>query len=507
MELIQLRDTDDVAIANTDLPAGREASSGSRTVTTRQDVPRGHKVAVRPVPAGAAVHRYGQVIGFAGRNIAAGEHVHLHNLEYREFDRAYEFSVDAREEEILPVERQATFQGYRRSDGRVGTRNYLGVLTSVNCSATAAKHIARQMQFSGVLDDFPHVDGVVALTHGTGCGMAPDGEGIGVLRRVMRGYLSHPNFAGFLVLGLGCEDNQIVKLTGEAVLRPDLPVVSATIQELGGTAKTVREGVARLTDMLPDANRARRETTPASELILGTNCGGSDSYSGLTANPALGAAVDLLVRHGGTGIVGETPEIYGTEHLLVRRAANREVGEKLLRRIDWWKDYTAKNGGSMDNNPSPGNKAGGLTTILEKSLGAVAKGGTTTLREVVEYAESVTSKGFVFMDTPGYDPVSVTGIVAGGANIVCFTTGRGSAFGCKPVPSLKLATNTPLYEHMSEDMDINCGGIVDGGQTVEAVGREIFERVLRVASGEATKSEALDYGDEEFVPWHLGTVM
>ncbi|GGI80950.1 galactarate dehydratase [Saccharopolyspora subtropica] len=505
--LIHLRDEDDVAIAGADLSAGTEARVGTAAVVLRGDVPRGHKVAVHDIAAGSEVRRYGQVIGFAGRDIAGGEHVHLHNLEYREFERAYEFSVDAQPEHLLPEDQRATFEGYVRSDGKVGTRNYLGVLTSVNCSATAAKLIAQQMRFSGVLDDFPNVDGVVALTHGTGCGMAPDGEGIDVLRRVMRGYLTHPNFAGFLVLGLGCEDNQIVRITQDVDLREDLPITTATIQELGGTTRTVREGVARLTELLPDVDAARRSTVPASKLVLGTNCGGSDSYSGITANPALGAAVDRLVAHGGTGIVGETPEIYGAEHMLVRRAASREVGEKLLAKIAWWQDYTARNGGSMDNNPSPGNKAGGLTTILEKSLGAVAKGGTTALRDVVDYAAPITSRGFVFMDTPGYDPVSVTGIVAGGANVVCFTTGRGSAFGCAPVPSLKLATNTPLYEHMSEDMDVNCGRIIDGETTVEALGEEIFQQILRVASGEHTKSEDLGYGEEEFVPWHIGTVM
>ncbi|GAA4877339.1 altronate dehydratase family protein [Saccharopolyspora cebuensis] len=505
--LIHLRAVDDVAIAGTDLSAGTDVAVAGTSVVLRDDVPRGHKVAVHPIAAGAEVRRYGQVIGFGGRDIAPGEHVHLHNLEYREFERRYEFSVDAAPQQLVPEAQRRTFEGYVRSDGKVGTRNYLGVLTSVNCSATAAKLIAQQMRFSGVLDDFPNVDGVVALTHGTGCGMAPDGEGIDTLRRVMRGYLTHPNFAGFLVLGLGCEDNQIVKLTEDVALREGLPITTATIQELGGTTKTVREGVGRLTELLPEVDAVRRTTVPASELILGTNCGGSDSYSGITANPALGAAVDLLAAQGGTGIVGETPEIYGTEHMLVRRAATREVGEKLLAKIDWWRDYTAKNGGSMDNNPSPGNKAGGLTTILEKSLGAVAKGGTTTLTDVVDYGAPVTTPGFVFMDTPGYDPVSVTGIVAGGANVVCFTTGRGSAFGCSPVPSLKLATNTPLYQHMSEDMDINCGGVIDGEISVEALGEQIFDHVLRVASGEHTQSEDLGYGEEEFVPWHIGTVM
>ncbi|HEY4461444.1 MAG TPA: altronate dehydratase family protein, partial [Streptosporangiaceae bacterium] len=472
-----------------------------------QDIPRGHKVALAGIAAGDPVLRYGQIIGFAAADIAAGDHVHVHNVEYREFERAYDFPGTVTAAEILAEAEQATFEGYARSDGKAGTRNYLGVLTSVNCSATAGRQIAGRMRYSGILDGYEHVDGVVALTHGLGCGMAPRGEGMDVLRRVMRGYLAHPNFAGFLILGLGCEDNQIKALTAGLDLRPGLPVAAMTIQEIGGTKKTVEAGIGRLSEMLPDADRARRTTMPVSRLVLGTNCGGSDAYSGLTANPALGNAVDRLVHQGGTGVLGETPEIYGAEHLLVRRAVTEAVGRKLLAQIEWWRRYTGKHGGSMDNNPSPGNKDGGLTTILEKSLGAVAKGGTSPLTDVVDYAAPVTNKGFVFMDTPGYDPVSVTGIVAGGANVVCFTTGRGSAFGCAPVPSIKIASNTPLYEHMSDDMDINAGGIVDGTTTVEELGAVIFDTVRAVASGTQTRSEALGYGEEEFAPWHIGTVM
>jgi altronate hydrolase len=504
---IRLQPADDVAITTGDVAAGTPLDVGGQQILLRGDIPRGHKLAVRDIGAGDPVRRYGQVIGYAQAGIAAGEHVHLHNLEYREFERAYEFCSDAVPQSVLPESAQATFQGYVRSDGSVGTRNFLGILTTVNCSATAARQIANRMRYSGILDDYENVDGMVALTHGLGCGMAPSGEGIDVLRRVMRGYLAHPNFAGFLILGLGCEDNQVKALTDGLQLRADLQVSTGTIQEIGGTKKTVAAGIERLTAMLPAADKASRETVPASRLVLGTNCGGSDSYSGLTANPALGNAVDRLVAQGGTGIVGETPEIYGAEHLLTRRAATEAVGRKLLQRIAWWHEYTQKNGASMDANPSPGNKAGGITTILEKSLGAVAKGGTSTLADVVEYAEPVTSKGFVFMDTPGYDPVSVTGIVAGGANVVCFTTGRGSAFGCAPVPSIKIATSTALYEHMNDDMDINAGRIVDGTETVEDVGAEIFRTILAVASGEETKSESMDYGEEEFVPWHIGTVM
>jgi altronate hydrolase len=352
------------------------------------------------------------------------------------------------------------------------------------------------------------VDGVVALTHTTGCGMAGDGsEEYAVLRRTLTGYARHPNFAGFLIIGLGCEVNQVASLVEEWDVPAGKPVVPMTIQELGGTRRTIAEGVARIRDMLPAANAVRREPVPASRLVLAMECGGSDGYSGITANPALGAAADLLIRHGGTAVFGETPEIYGAEHLLARRAATPEVGRKLIERIKWWEDYTSRHGGSMDNNPSPGNKAGGLTTILEKSLGAAAKGGTTNLTEVVEFAQPVTGPGLVFMDTPGYDPVNATGLVAGGAHVLCFTTGRGSVFGCKPTPSLKLATNTPLYEKMTDDMDINCGLVADGGCDVAEMGRRVFELVLATASGRRSRSEELGFGDEEFVPWQLGAVM
>ena len=504
---IRLQADDDVAITTSDVAAGTPVDVGGELVAARDEVPRGHKLAARDLAAGAPVHRYGQVIGFTKGPVAAGEHVHLHNLEYREFERAYEFAVGAHPEPVLAEADQDTFAGYVRADGSVGTRNFLGILTTVNCSATAARQIANRMRYSGILDDFEHVDGVVALTHGLGCGMDPSGEGIEVLRRVMRGYLTHPNFAGFLLLGLGCEDNQVKALTHGVELRPDLQLSTGTIQEIGGTKKTVAAGMERLTAMLPVADQARRVAVPTSRIVLGTNCGGSDSYSGLTANPALGNAVDRLVRQGGTGIVGETPEIYGAEHLLTRRAVTEAVGRKLLDRIDWWREYTARNGATMDANPSPGNKAGGITTILEKSLGAVAKAGSSPLTGVYGFAEPVREPGLAFMDTPGYDPVSVTGMVAGGANVVCFTTGRGSVFGCKPVPSLKLATNSDVFRRMPDDMDLDCGTVVEQGESLERAGARIFDRIVEVASGRRTASEELGFGDEEFVPWQLGAVM
>jgi altronate hydrolase len=420
-----------------------------------------------------------------------------------QFERDYAFSSSLKETAF--EKEPATFLGIKRADGRVATRNYIGILTSVNCSATVARMVARH--FEGRLDEYPNVDGVVALTHKTGCGMAGDGEGMDLLRRTMTGYAQHPNFFAVLNIGLGCEANQINFWLDAAKLKLSDRLQAFTIQEKGGTTKSVRDGIARIKELLPEANRVKREPVPASHLILGLECGGSDGYSGISANPALGAAADLLVRHGGTAILSETPEIYGAEHLLTRRAVSREVGEKLLARIRWWEDYTARNRMEMNNNPSPGNKAGGLTTILEKSLGAAAKGGTTNLVAVYEFAEKVTAKGLVFMDTPGYDPVSVTGHVAGGANVVCFTTGRGSVYGCKPAPSLKLATHSPLYRRMEEDMDVNCGTVVDGTESVEQAGERIFRLVLATASGQKSKSELLGFGEDEFAPWVVGATM
>jgi altronate hydrolase len=457
------------------------------------------------------VRRYNQIIGFATREIRPGEHVHLHNLgigaEHGAFERDYAFCADVRPTAMVAT--PATFKGIVRADGRVATRNYIAILSSVNCSATVSRAIAdrfRRDLFPDELAPYPNVDGVIALTHGTGCGMDM-GEGMAVLRRTMAGYARHPNVAAAIFVGLGCEANQITSLFGAEHLRDGERVASYNMQDVGGTAKAIERGVALVREMLPAANRVQRQDVPASHLMLGLQCGGSDGYSGITANPALGNAVDRLVAHGGTAILSETPEIYGAEHLLTRRAVSREVGEKLIARIKWWEDYTARNHGEMNNNPSPGNKAGGLTTILEKSLGAVAKGGTTNLVDVYEYAQPVDKHGFVYMDTPGYDPVSATGQVAGGANMIVFTTGRGSAYGCAPSPSLKLATNSELWQRQEEDIDLNCGEIADGAATIDELGTRLFDLILQTASGSTTKSERFGYGQSEFVPWQLGAVM
>ncbi len=503
---IRIHPADNVVIARRQLLGGTELPEEGVTVSGL--VPPGHKIATRAIAAGEAVRRYNQVIGTATAAIAPGQHVHVHNLAFSDFARTHE--PGAGTSPTAYAAQPATFEGIVRDDGRVATRNYIGVLTSVNCSATAARAIADQFRrdiHPEALADFPNVDGVVALTHGMGCATDSEGEELEVLRRTLGGYARHPNFAAVLVVGLGCETNQIQGLVAQEGLQEGANLVTFSIQDSGGTAKTVAKGIELIRRMLPHANRIQRQPVLASHITVGLQCGGSDGYSGISANPALGAAVDRLVRHGGTAILSETPEIYGGEHLLTRRAVSHDVANKLLARIAWWEQYTARNGMKMDNNPSAGNKAGGLSTILEKSLGAIAKSGTTNLVDVYRYAERISARGFVYMDTPGYDPVSATGQVAGGANLICFTTGRGSAYGCAPSPSLKLSTNTALWLKQQDDIDIDCGSIVEGLETVDEAGERIFRLMLDTASGRTTKSEQHGYGQNEFVPWQLGAVM
>ena len=500
---IRLHPDDNVIIALKDLVIGDPVPGLDAPLL--QSVPRGHKIAMQPIATGSCVVRYGQIIGVATCDITAGNHVHVHNLGMGAHDQDYAFSTDLRP---LPhVDGPRTFMGFHRADGGVGTRNYLGILTSVNCSGSVARFIAEACDRDGWLADFPNIDGVVPIVHGTGCGMSSKDEGYDTLFRTLQGYARNPNFGGILLVGLGCEVLQIPDLIGAGRMRADGNFRYMTIQQTGGTRRTIDRGIAVLKEMAVVANAISRSSAGLQHLMVGMQCGGSDGYSGITANPALGHASDLLVAHGGTTILSETPEIYGAEHLLTRRAVSPEVGAKIVERIRWWEEYTSRNGGEMDNNPSPGNKKGGLTTILEKSLGAVAKGGTAPLTQVYKFAEPITEHGFVYMDSPGYDPCSVTGQIASGANLIAFTTGRGSVSGYKPTPCIKLATNTEMYDRMAEDMDINCGDIITDGVSLEAKGREIFELFLRIASGEETKSEALGFGGAEFVPWQMGAVM
>ncbi|PHS78732.1 MAG: galactonate dehydratase [Rhodospirillaceae bacterium] len=501
---IRLNGADNVVVAAMDMTAGVKIEDAS--VTVNGDVPRGHKIATASIASGEAVRKYDQIIGFATMDIQPGDHVHSHNLKFGEFERDYAFGEGAEPTQMVPESERATFQGYVREDGGIGTRNYVGILASVNCSNSVSQLIAQTFS-AEVMAEFPNVDGVVALPHQTGCCIPLDGDTHSNLERTLVGHARHPNFSAVLLVGLGCEVAQIDLMLERYGLEKGDRLQTLVIQDNGGTSATVAAGIEHVRAMVKRANQAQRETRPASDLIVALECGGSDAYSGITANPALGFAVDTLVRHGGTAILAETPEIYGAEHLLTRRAVSREVGEKLISLIDWWKQHTAANNAVMDNNPTPGNKKGGLTTILEKSLGAAAKGGTTALVDVYRYAEPVTAKGFVFMDSPGYDPASITGMVSGGANVTCFTTGRGSVYGGKPVPSIKLATNTPMFERMSDDMDINCGGVVDGNLTTEELGLQIFQVILDTASGSKSHSERHGIGGLEFCPWQVGVVM
>lgn len=501
---LKLHPNDNVAIARSAIVRGTVLGEYGELMVSA-DVPAAHKVALTTVANGAPVLRYGQVIGFATRRIERGEHVHTHNLAMGTFERDHAFGVDARI--AMPAQRPATFQGFVRADGRVATRNYIGVVSTVNCSATVTKLVVEHFSKGDALKAFPNVDGVVPITHSFGCCIEHNGDGVQQLRRTLGGFVKHANFAGVVVIGLGCEANQMGAMFLSEGIEAGKLVAPLVIQEQGGTRKTVDAAIAAIEAMLPTANQCRRETVSASQLTVALQCGGSDGYSGITANPALGVAVDLLVAQGGTAILSETPEIYGAEHLLTRRAVSPEVGQGIVDLIKWWEKYADREKGSIDNNPTPGNKAGGLTTILEKSLGAVAKSGSTALMGVYRYAEPIKARGLVFMDAPGYDPMGATGQIASGANLVAFTTGRGSCFGAKPSPSIKLATNTKMYLRMKDDMDINCGDVMDGSATLESKGQEIFELMLRVASGEPSKSEELGVGNEETVPWMIGAQM
>lgn len=500
MNILRLSSQDDVAIALTTLAPGQD--TGLDGIVAREIIPSGHKIALSNLTAGQDIRKYGVSIGLASQAILAGTHVHEHNLAFSATTRDASHKTDVRLQAPMLTR---NFEGYHRGNGQIGTRNYVGVLTSVNCSATVARRIASTFH-EDRMAEYDHVDGVSAFTHATGCGTAYSGDGVENLQRTVAGYANHANFHSVVIIGLGCEVNQIDRLIAEMGLERSDRLKTFTIQDVGGTAKAIDYGRSLVGELVEEANIARRAPAPVSAITLGLQCGGSDGWSGVTANPALGVASDLLVAHGGTAILSETPEIYGAENLLLRRAAWPEVAKALISRLDWWEDYVARNNASLDNNPSPGNKKGGLTTILEKSLGAVAKSGSSPLMGVFRYAQAIDTKGFVFMDSPGYDPCSATGQIAAGANLIAFTTGRGSVFGSKPAPCIKLASNAALAAHMDGDIDVDCSPVLSG-ESVAGAGARVFEELLAVASGKQSKSEALGLGDEEFVPWQVGAYM
>ncbi|MBP6901360.1 MAG: altronate dehydratase [Burkholderiaceae bacterium] len=505
--LIRLHPADNVLVVRRPLALGQELPEFG--LKLKAQVPAGHKIAARAIAAGERVTKYNVVIGAATRDIAAGEHVHGHNLaldpqvldDYRDPG----FGLDVKPVDFVPADQRAQFMGYVRHDGRVGTRNFIALISTVNCSATAI-HKAAAHFTPERLAAYPNVDGVVAFAQTSGCGMSSPSEHFDLLRRTIAGYATHANVAGALIVGLGCERNQVAELIASQGLADQPQIRPFVMQDSGGTRATVAAMIQAIAAMLPAANDVQRVPCGAEHLKIGLECGGSDGFSGIGANPALGAAMDLLVRHGGTAILSETPEIHGVEFMLTRRAISPQVGQKLLDRLAWWAEYTRGHNAQFNGVVGAGNQAGGLANIFEKSLGSAMKGGTTPLMEVYRYAEPITQRGFVFMDSPGYDPVATTGQIASGANLICFTTGRGSMFGSKPAPTIKLASNTPMFTRLNEDMDINCGLVIDGELDIQQMGQRIFEHILRTASGEPTKSELLGLGDHEFVPWHLGIV-
>ena len=501
--VIRLDPADNVAVAREDIAAGTEIPSEG--IKTNHDIPMGHKVATHAIAKGDPVRKYDTTIGFAGEDIVPGDWLHTHNVLMDDFQKDYRYAQDYVAAELLPPEQRATFMGYPRADGRYGTRNMIGIFITVNCAATVARKISRYFDEER-LADYPNVDGVVAFIHEQGCGMEQTGEPLDLLRRTLAGYIRHPNTAGALVCSLGCERNNLSKFMEAESLATGKMLRTVTMQQIGGTMNAVEEGKAVIREMLEEANKIERETASAEHIMIGLQCGGSDGFSGMSANPALGKTVDILVRNGGTAILSETSELYGIEHTLTSRAKSETVGRQFIDRINWWLEYNKGRDTQINGTVSPGNQAGGLANVIEKSLGGSKKGGSTGINAVYEYAYPVTEKGLVLMDTPGFDPVSATGQIAGGANMICFTTGRGSCFGSYPSPTIKLASNSTMYTRMHGDMDINCGKVIDGEKTLDEMGEEIFEKILAVASGELSKSELLGVGEEEFAPWQIGVL-
>lgn len=499
--IVRLHADDNIAVAIDDIVAGQLLPALG--IVAAQAIPRGHKIAIRAIADGDWVLRYAQAIGAAKADISVGQHVHSHNLVMADVPRSEHLPSQA----FTDKAPDASFLGYWRDDLRLaGTRNYVAVVPMVSCAVTVARRITQNIQ-QRIVQSYPGIDGAMALSHASGCAMDSNGIGLKTLQRTLAGWVGNPNFAGVLLVGLGCETNQIASFLSAHGLSVGERLQTLSIQQAGGTQAAIDQGIAQLETCLPQWSAWQRTRLNAAHLRVALQCGGSDGFSGVSANPALGCAADKLVAAGAAVILAETPEIYGAEQLLKQRAINDGVAATLQSKIDWWRDYVAREGGTLDHNPSPGNKAGGLTTILEKSLGAVAKAGVSPLQAVLEYGERNHARGLLFMDSPGYDPVSITGQIAAGANIVCFTTGRGSTYGSKPVPTLKLASNSLMAQRMSSDMDIDCGPILAGVSSHVEMGDQIFDRILALASGAASKSEQLDLGDDAFVPWQLGAVL
>jgi altronate hydrolase len=478
-----------------------------QNITLKTDIPRGHKVATKNIPRGTPVIKYGMPIGLANQDIQIGEHVHVHNISFSEFIPINDELTKPRSHALASLSpRSTTFSGYKRRNGTTGVRNYIVVMADVNCSATVAKEIA--LNFRNTLNR-SDIDGVVPVTYSGGCAHSPNTYAHEIQARTLSGWLEHPNVVAALCIGLGCETMNWKRISAHLTESDALylPIENFNITEVGGTKAAIQRGINWIRNCLEVLPKFERTMCPVSELRIGTNCGGSDAFSGMTANPALGLASDAIVNLGGTSVFAEIPECYGAETTyLFPRIKSQQHKEKLKNVLNFWNDYYSRHRVLADNNLAAGNISGGISTILEKSLGAIAKSGSSEISAVIDYGERIKESGLVLMNTPGYDPASVTGLVAGGCNMIAFTTGRGSTFGCSIAPTLKIATNSAIFEKMSDDMDINAGSILDG-KALSDVGEEIYETLLKCASGQQTKSEANRIGWEEFVPWSVGETL
>lgn len=478
-----------------------------KTVQVRGAVPPGHRFATRDISAGEFVLQFGQPIG-TSLGIRSGEQItHSNMTNDVPIVRDLPENLHTPAPDYLPVDERGTFMGYKRPDGRVGTRNYVLIVPTSMCASHEAQQISTIAEFTLYSrEKYPNVDGVVAIPHNKGCG-CQEGSTIDVMLRTLSNYADHPNVGGVILIDLGCEKTNLAQVERYLLKREksfDKPVAKIGIQDVGGTQAAIQQGLKEVEALLPKVNLTSREEVPVSELVLGVKCGGSDGFSGISANPSLGRAADMLVRSGGTVLITEVPEFCGAEHLLAYRAKDVETGRAVYRMVDWYKEYASKFGAVLNNNPSPGNIAGGLLNITIKSLGAIAKAGTTRIEGVVEYAETPTNRGVNLMQGPGYDQESTPGLVAAGATVVVFTTGRGTTIGNAIAPVIKLASNSPVFARMSQDLDLSAGGVIDGTETIDQVGKRVFERVCEVAGGLQAKAEI--HKHREFQFWAEQTV-
>lgn len=495
---------DNVAVVKKRTWTGLEVElPGGDVVCVSSAVAPGHRFAIRPIPVHDYVLQFGQPIG-TSLGIKEGDLISPENMS-NAVPTVRDLPDDLFNEPpaYIPEDKRLRFRGYRRPDGRVGTRNYVLIVPTSMCSSHEAQQISMMAEFLlHSRQKYPNVDGVVAIPHNKGCG-CQDGSNVEIMLRTLANYADHPNVGAVIMMDLGCEKTNLAFVDKYLLKREkpfDKPVARISIQKAGGTQAAIEQGLKEVEWMLPEANRCKREEVSVGELVLGVKCGASDGFSGISANPALGRAADLLVRSGGTVLITEVPEFCGAEHLLANRAKDAETGRAVYRLVDWYKEYASRFGAVLNENPSPGNVAGGLLNITIKSLGAIAKAGSTRVEGVTEYGQTPQCRGINLMQGPGYDQESTPGLVAAGATVVVFTTGRGTTIGNAITPVIKLASNTAVFERMSRDLDLSAGGVVDGTETIDEVGLRVFQHLRRVATGEIL-ARAEEHKHREFQFW------